>query len=771
MTVQTPTRAIARTEFAGPALLVAAAFAVLWYYRVPPLTTAVFALYVALGVALPGTLWWRFLRGGPGLFAADAAAGLVVGYVGEVFGYILARLAGAPLLVLAWPIGTVAAFAGFKSLRRYFRNAPGAERPPAAWRWAVTVLAGLTLVWSVKFYRVYGLTYPANASPDTDSTFHLALVGEARHHMPMRVPWIEGEPLLYHWFVYPELAATGWVTGIEANVLLLRLSMLPMLMVFPLLVALLARRVTGGWWTGPAAAGLTLLVLAPNPYQWQLNAFYRDTAFSGLDDGATLRQTVWSGPTQTFGALLFVPLMLVLVDLLHGRGDRRRWALFGLLLAGVMGAKATFLPLLAAGLALLVAVELVRRRRWHRPALAALLATALAAAVAQLVLFGGSSQGTAFAPLTDVATGGIGVTTGYTTGRVPWRLLVLAILTVLCWAAIWAGLAGLTRRRPLAPELVVMLGLGAAGAAATLLLGQDGDSQRYFLESARPYLSIAAIAGLSALLPGPMTARRAAVLLGTAVLGVILIQALQTAGRHDIPRSSPNLTADLVLPYVALILVAAIATVVFHRICPPLRDGHIRHFMILRDVSAPALVIALLAGFGLNTSAQHFLLIAQESRQGGWRDVVREPRYISPGTLEAGRWLREHSDPDDLVATNAHCLIFQGECSDLHFSMTAYSERRMLVEGWGFATTAHEEAARRGVWVGAVPYWKPEVLAANDAVFAGPTAENVRVLRDRYRVRWLFVDETQSSVSPRLAAFARFRYRSGACVVYELPRS
>jgi hypothetical protein len=103
--------------------------------------------------------------------------------------------------------------------------------------------------------------------------------------------------------------------------------------------------------------------------------------------------------------------------------------------------------------------------------------------------------------------------------------------------------------------------------------------------------------------------------------------------------------------------------------------------------------------------------------------------------------------------------------------MTAYSERRMLVEGWGFATTAHERAAELGTWVGAVPYWKPEVLAANDAVFADPSAQNVRVLRDRYRVRWLFVDETQSSVSPRLATFASFRFRSGVCVVYELPRS
>ena len=72
-------------RLAGPALLLAATVAVLWFYRVPPLTTAAFGLYLALGVTLPGTLWWRLLRGGPGWFGADVAAGLVLGYIGEVF--------------------------------------------------------------------------------------------------------------------------------------------------------------------------------------------------------------------------------------------------------------------------------------------------------------------------------------------------------------------------------------------------------------------------------------------------------------------------------------------------------------------------------------------------------------------------------------------------------------------------------------------------------------------------------------------------------------
>src|SRR5581483_118611 len=104
-------------------------------------------------------------------------------------------------------------------------------------------------------------------------------------------------------------------------------------------------------------------------------------------------------------------------------------------------------------------------------------------------------------------------------------------------------------------------------------------------------------------------------------------------------------------------------------------------------------------------------------------------------------------------------------CVNLHFAISAYTERRVLVEGWGFTAHAHERAAELGAWVGAVPYWRPDVLAANDAAFTTPSVETVSRLRDRYRVRWLFVDETAGS-SAELGRFAELRYRAGHCAVY-----
>jgi hypothetical protein len=92
----------------------------------------------------------------------------------------------------------------------------------------------------------------------------------------------------------------------------------------------------------------------------------------------------------------------------------------------------------------------------------------------------------------------------------------------------------------------------------------------------------------------------------------------------------------------------------------------------------------------------------------------------------------------------------------------------VLVEGWGFTATAHQIADRRNIWVGSVPYWRPDDLAANDAAFATPSTATLAVLRDRYGVRWLFVDQTQGHVSPDLGNYADLTYRSGDCAIYEL---
>ncbi|MFB9681837.1 hypothetical protein, partial [Streptosporangium vulgare] len=42
-------------------------------------------------------------------------------------------------------------------------------------------------------------------------------------------------------------------------------------------------------------------------------------------------------------------------------------------------------------------------------------------------------------------------------------------------------------------------------------------------------------------------------------------------------------------------------------------------------------------------------------------------------------------------------------------------------------------------------------------------------LRERYGVRWLFVDERRTGRTSRIGDFAELRFRSGDCAVYRIP--
>jgi len=144
---------------------------------------------------------------------------------------------------------------------------------------------------------------------------------------------------------------------------------------------------------------------------------------------------------------------------------------------------------------------------------------------------------------------------------------------------------------------------------------------------------------------------------------------------------------------------------------------------------------------------------------------------VPPGGVAAARWLRDHSAPGDLVATNAHCadLGRKTRCDNRNFWISGYAERRALVEGWGYTDAANEEFVKTGVNSRYSPFWDPALLAANDAVFTNPSAAAVGELRDRYGVRWLFVDGRYPH-SPDLGRFAVRRFAEGGVAVYEIPR-
>ncbi|WP_433611602.1 hypothetical protein ACQP2P_44755 [Dactylosporangium sp. CA-139114] len=735
-------------------LVFVATGAVLHAYGVSLPAYLTFAAYVGLAVTLPGMLLWRLVHRGSRGLGEDLAVGTAVGYGVEVLAYVPARALGAPLAALLVPAGVLGAFAGIKRLRRYWRGSGPAGRAPVAHSWTLAVIALVLLFWSTLYYRHHGFGWPSYGKPDIDLTFHLALVGELKHHMDLVTPWVTSEPIYYHWFAYADMAAASWATGIEPYVLVTRLSMLPVIFALVVAVAAVGRRVGGSWTAGAGTALAAFFALSPDPYGWVQDLFYRDYGFNATDDGSNIRLTLWTSPTQTFGALLFVPLMLILLDLLREHGaDRRRRLAFLLLPAAVMGAKASFLPTLFSGLLLVLAVHLLVHRRIHRVAAAALAVILGWLIFAQLVLFGGESQGLGLGPLDALRRNPAGVTTHYTEDPRSYRLIVLLALTALGWLAIWGGALGL-RRRLLGPDAVLLLGLGLAGFSILILFGHSGgQAEGFFLQGARPYLAALATWGLLSL----VTSGRAIFAFGA---GVVLVYVLRLLDGSTVPVIGPErraaaVTVDLVWPW-AVIAVLAVAGLLAAR----------------RRPAVYGLVAVFLLGCTAPTAVRQLTYAVQDGRENGWSERADLWPIVTQGTLEAGRWLRDHSSPNDLVATNMHCA-YEGRrgrsaCDRRHFGIAAYSERRVLVESWAYTAEAHDQEVIQGVPQEHTAYWYPRILADNDAAFARPSPDTIGVLRDRYHVRWLFTEDDIMPPSPELSRYATLMFRSGACAVYRL---
>ncbi|WP_043623669.1 hypothetical protein [Nonomuraea candida] len=679
-----------------------------------------FAAYLGIGLALPGTLLWRGLTGGGRSLPEDVAAGLALGYAVEVLAYLPARAAGLPLLVLAPPAVVVCAFAAVPRLRRHWRGARRRERLPAWCAWALAGIVAVLLAWGA--LHVYGVPI---AAAYVDLPYHLALVGEVRHHVPPTMPAVLGEPLSYHWFVYAELAATSWVTGIEPATLLYRLSMLPMAAAMVVLVAVLGRRLGGSWGAGVAAAGVTYFLFSP--------ALVEGVVFSSRS-----MFTVSTSPTQTFGALLCVPVVLLLLG-----GARSRWVALAVLVAVLAGAKATYLPLLLAGLLVVLAgrgvvawrgsaglpwparMRMIAGRGLRGRWAGAAALTLAGLAFAHLVLFRQGGQGTVVSPLATVRALWATVAGTPEPAPVPLApLVVLAGVHLFCLACVWGGVAGLGRR-VLEPPVLLLLGIGAAGIGAAMALGHPAQSQLYFLEAARPYLSVAAVCGVLSAPRVPW--RRAACLAGLGAGAALVVSGLEFPG---------GALVRVVTPYLVLGVAA-----------------------VLLCGRGPVVgMVAVLAGYAVPGSAIDVavhVMPARESRE----------RLVPAGALAAGRWLRAHSSPGDVVATDLHCVHEWWQvCDSRHFWVSAFSERRVLVEGWAYAESTLSRAGPSGPSYLTLPYADRARLAANDAVFAAPTAENVRRLATEHGVTWLF-----TRPRPELARFATLRFRNAAFAIYRLP--
>lgn len=719
-----------------------------------------FTAWVAWGHTLPGTVLWRALdpredaaddgsTGRP--FVEDVVLGTLLGVVAATPTYLACVALGVPLLVLAWPLLVLVPALLLPRGRSLLRRRQP-EPTPTAWSWTVAAVMLLAVLVSAQLVWPYlALTTDSFSQAYVDEPFHLALVGELRHHAPPEFPYVAGTPLSYHWMFYPVAAMATWGSTAEAIVVLRVLAPMALTLLLVLGVAVAAARLSARRWAAPVAA-LALVAVAPLD------------AMGWTPPGSPWIGPTWfsyRSPTQTLVNALAPLLIVVVADLLTRRRPRpHHWLLAGAVMLSVAWAKSTMLPLLIAGLLGTLLVMLVVRRS---AALRVLALGGLAVAVLALatwLFYGAGARSLTLDPfqyvLSQAETRGLVPPDAEPATRVSVGLVLAYVVCVSAPALAAVGL--FVRGGWRTPLPWVLVGSWAAGVTAVMTLGHPALGQGYFYRSGLAFAAVLVAVGLVRLVPPPASARGVLVLAAGALAGVgltLLVPALNDSQTPDLSGSTPDAVAALVdgfaVPLGLLVLAAAVVALLLHRL-----GG--------RPVAAVAVLAVTLAGAGI-PSALTTLVDGSPERE--------EPRTVPADGIEAARWLREHSSPDERVATNIHTRDPRRGEDHRSFWVSAWSERRVLVEGWAYIPLASVGLPSGGgneETVGPSRFWDPEALAAGDSAISDPTPERLALLRERYDVRWLFVDTRRDADLDGLRALAQERHQAGDFVVLDLGR-
>ncbi len=617
---------------------------------------------------VPGTVLWRLLdwRGPTGQARArplleDLVLGSITGVIVATPVYLALVVAGAQRLVVLWPLLVLGPALATRRGRRVMRAR--SSPMPAWWSWTLALIVLYVVIYSAnRFWLPHAFTSASMLSPHVDEPFHLAMVGEFRHHFPAEVPYVDGTALRYHWLVYPVMALETWGSGI-APVTVIRLLAPAALSAVALLgVAVAAVRLSGRRWAGPAAAVIMAVLTPLDLMGWS------PTSGPWLPP----RWLAYLSPTQSLATALCPLLIVMVVGIARGSARRPRdWAFTALVMLACAGAKSAMLPLFIGGLCGTAVVMLVLRRRAVRRT-AGLAALSLAVFAAATYLFYGlGARAMTWAPLAliDSITQRLEIAPPDAPAGTSVSLL-LTVAFVVCTLAPVAGGVGLFLRGGWRrPTPWILLGTCLAAVAAVLLLDHPALSQVYFLFSASVPMGVFGAMGL-ARLAGPLDRRTAlsAVAAGFGGLGLAFaIAAVTTSTRLP---TGPDDAAGVVVAFLLPLAAGALGVGLFFL----LLTGASRRWPWLRTrrlLLSLFVVVGMCAPLGAVTAVRGL---------NDRPDPTPANGLIGPGGIKAATWLKEHSNPDQLVATNTHTW----RAATRNFWVSGYTERRVLVEGWAY---------------------------------------------------------------------------------------
>lgn len=691
-----------------------------------------YSLYLGLVILLPGALLWELVQRGfrdgeepraPSWFE-NVVAGASLGYLVEIVSYAVARAVDQPRLHLLGPALVVGAALVLRRGRDQVTVTPSRDG-----LWSTAALAAV-VAWTAVWLGMQVLRWNPLAPgviTDPDGPFHLALIGELRHHFPAVYPYVADEPLTYQYAYHLHAAASTWTTGRSATEVLLRLDPLVFTTLAVLGAAVVTRRLTGRRWPGVVAAGILTLVGT-----FDLSGL---KAGQSIVEDRFLTVLLVHSPTQALAFVLACPLLLISLDLIDPRVRASRWAwvVLGVLCVLMMGAKVTFVPMLLAGavgtaaLALVVSRAASRgaglRPTWLRGSGVAVLGL-LSAGLVGLALYRGETRQLTWEPLAlgRYYAGQLQLTqdNGWLAAYVAATMLVAVMLP----AAGLVVLLGRSHRSD--PRVWFLLLVGLSGMGAAHLLGHPGVSQRYFQISAALPLSVAGAWGLAQAVgsdPARRRLLRLSALAGLAGLGVYAARTFTESRAVVSERAGELIPEEVGLSTVTnlpLMLVLGATVLAF---------GALQQSSLRAALRAPEWVVVL-TGCGLAFGLA-FSLGRADPVQGG------ATRQVPADGVRAVEWLRDNAPTDALVLTNAHCGPVEQEdseeCDNRHFWMAALSERRFLIEGWAYTGSDHP-------WVDMAYPGPAADLVANDRVFRDPTDPASRRFLAEREAGYLLVD-------------------------------
>lgn len=706
------------------------------------------------GLTLPGFILWRLASPFRHNLIEDVAAGSLVGVSILLLVYMAVAPLGLQQWAWLWAVPVLVVAVSVPSWRR--RVTSKVERPvhPLT-AWLIVLACALPLYGTGRYRNLVPAPYTDARSNSPDMAFHQALSASAKYDFPLQAPYVSGEQMDYHYFWHQFIAATSWATGVNLTDLVYTIGWVPLLIAGTALVfALTDRLAPSSRWAGPLAIAVASVGGTVSAYPQA----------SLLSEG--LMNYVWGSPTQNLGGALIVLLAIIGIDLLRGRSAPSAWVMFVVIATAASGSKATVLPLVICGLALVVFVRLCYGRLARAAVLIAVVLGGLFAA-SIVVVFGMHSSGLAVKPWVTFAKIGIypliaePLPSGQLDHSAMWISGITACLGLILGSAGLLVLTGTAARWFRDPGMIFLVGISIAGFSAMVLTDQPGTSQLYFHRTAVPVIAAFAAAGVWMLVFWFADKRSELVVLASVLGGVGATAAARAIVDPKPFRQADGSLTGLIGPWVwtigLLLLVAGVVTALW-------KFGHRRG-----RPSRIALASFVLAGMGAG-------LFLPVQAMAEYKPVVLAPQtdkqLLGPTTsqAEAAIWLRDHAAPGELIATNAHCAMKNTiGCDARHFWISALSERHVLIEGWAYTNTLNDLVAGTGMGPNSLPFWDQPRLQDNDIVFVAPTRDNLRVLREKYGVRWLYADPTQTIVSSALNSLATLRFEASDALVYELP--